>query len=91
MRVREGLADGKLRFPVFIKPRDKEYPFKVPGGYWLFLFAITGFTFYASMQSFFSSGRIWPPTVILLILLLLLHLWLDTKQCLECESTYKSN
>jgi hypothetical protein len=64
--------------PVSIKPN--EYSSDVPLVCWLFLFATIGFTLYESLQSFLSTGRIWPVIFILVILLLLGNSYLEMKQ-----------
>jgi hypothetical protein len=96
MQTRECLSiNTSPRFPVVVKPKEypskgypsKEYAFEVPFGYWLPIFVTTCFTLYVSIQNFFSTGRSWPAIFILLILLLLLGLWLRTKQRRDYEST----
>jgi hypothetical protein len=64
--------------PVLIKPN--EHSFKVPMAWWLFLFATIGFMLHESLQSFLSTGRIWPVIFILALLLLLGNSYLKVKQ-----------
>ncbi|MBA4143046.1 MAG: hypothetical protein H0X43_08600 [Nitrosospira sp.] len=47
---------------------------------WLFLFATFGFMLYESLQSFLSTGRIWPVIFISLLFLLLVDSCLEMKQ-----------
>jgi hypothetical protein len=60
--------------------RRNEYPFEVPLAWWLFLFATIAFTLYESLQSFLSTGRIWPMIFNLAIFLLLGNSYLKVKQ-----------
>jgi hypothetical protein len=60
--------------------RRSEYSFEVPLACWLFLFATIGFTLYESLQSFLSTGRIWPMIFNLAIFLLLGNSYLKVKQ-----------
>lgn len=80
MNLQEGWSMNKEidLIPVLVKPR--EYPFGMPIKYWLFLFGITGLMLYGALESFFSSGVIWPAIFISVFLLLLLQNWLETEQ-----------
>jgi hypothetical protein len=60
--------------------RHNEHSFEVPLACWLFLFATMGFTLYASLMSFLSTGRIWPMIFILILFLLLGNSYLKMKQ-----------
>ena len=60
--------------------RHNEYSFEVPLACWLFLSATIGFTLYASLMSFLSTGRIWPVIFILVLFLLLGNSYLKMKQ-----------
>jgi hypothetical protein len=64
--------------PVLKKP--KEYTPEAPLGYWLFLFGAMGLMLYTSLDSFFSTGRIWPVIFILGLFLMFLHSHLETRQ-----------
>jgi hypothetical protein len=64
--------------PAFIRP--DEYSFEVPRVCWLFLFGTIGFTLHESLQSFLSTGRIWPVIFILVLFLLLGNCYLEMKQ-----------
>jgi hypothetical protein len=60
--------------------RRNEHPFEVPLAWWLFLFATIAFTLYESLQSFLSTGRIWPMIFNLAIFMLLGNSYLKVKQ-----------
>jgi hypothetical protein len=64
--------------PVLITP--DEYSLEVPLVCWLFLFGTVGFTLHESLQSFLSTGRIWPVIFILVLFLLLGNCYLEMKQ-----------
>jgi hypothetical protein len=64
--------------PVLIRP--DEYSLEVPLLCWLFIFGTVGFTLHQSLQSFLSTGRIWPVIFILVLFLLLGNCYLEMKQ-----------
>ena len=64
--------------PLLVKP--KQYPFETPRELWLVFLPMSGYSFYISMESFFSTGSIWGAVFILAIPISVLHIWLSRKQ-----------
>ena len=71
-------SKGKSLPPVLSK--HGEDSFDAPLVCWLFLFSTIGFTLFESLQSFFSTGRIWPVIFILAVFLLLGNSYRKMKQ-----------
>jgi hypothetical protein len=64
--------------PILVKP--KQHLFDAPLGLWLVFLAMACFSFYISLESFFSGDSIWSAVFILAIPISLLHKWLGMKQ-----------
>lgn len=65
--------------PVLSRP--KEYPFEVPPLYWLTIFVVIALSLVSAIETFSSTGRFWAVLFISVLLLLLVHSYLEMKQC----------